>query len=52
MSMVETVISAIMDEYPMLLKWRMTVNAVFCLSSFLLGVIFTTEVMQYDNKTI
>ncbi|XP_071083813.1 sodium- and chloride-dependent glycine transporter 1-like [Haliotis cracherodii] len=45
--MVETVISAIMDEYPFLLKWRMSVNAVYCAVSFLLGLIFITEGGMY-----
>ncbi|XP_046555784.1 sodium-dependent proline transporter-like [Haliotis rubra] len=46
-AMVETVISAIMDEYPFLMKWRMSVNAVFCAVSFLLGLIFVTEGGMY-----
>ncbi|XP_046328951.2 sodium- and chloride-dependent glycine transporter 1-like [Haliotis rufescens] len=36
-----------MDEYPILLKWRMAINAVFCAASFLLGLIFTTEGGMY-----
>ncbi|XP_067650906.1 sodium- and chloride-dependent glycine transporter 1-like [Haliotis asinina] len=46
-AMVETVISAILDEYPFLMKWRMSVNAVFCAVSFLIGLIFVTEGGMY-----
>ncbi|XP_067652464.1 sodium- and chloride-dependent glycine transporter 1-like [Haliotis asinina] len=42
-SMVETVISAILDEYPWLLKWRVIVALGYCVISFLLGLLFTTE---------
>ncbi|XP_048251436.1 sodium- and chloride-dependent glycine transporter 1-like [Haliotis rufescens] len=46
-SMVETVISGIMDEYPFLLKWRTQVNLGYCIGSFLIGIIFTTEGGMY-----
>ncbi|XP_046551326.1 sodium- and chloride-dependent glycine transporter 1-like [Haliotis rubra] len=46
-SMVETVISGIMDQYPFLLKWRMHVTLGYCITSFLIGIIFTTEGGMY-----
>ncbi|XP_048247888.1 sodium- and chloride-dependent glycine transporter 1-like [Haliotis rufescens] len=46
-SLVETVTSAILDEYPSLLKWRVPVTLGYCLVSFLLGLIFTTEGGMY-----
>ncbi|XP_046543629.1 sodium- and chloride-dependent glycine transporter 1-like [Haliotis rubra] len=46
-SMVETVISAILDEFPWLLKWRVVVTLGYCVLSFLLGLLFTTEGGMY-----
>ncbi|XP_067660913.1 sodium- and chloride-dependent glycine transporter 2-like [Haliotis asinina] len=42
-SMVETVVTAILDEYPKLIRWRVTVNGIYCIVSFLLGLVMTTE---------
>ncbi|XP_046564508.1 sodium- and chloride-dependent glycine transporter 2-like [Haliotis rubra] len=46
-TMVETVISAIMDYFPSLMRWRLCVNAGYCLAAFLLGLIFATEGGMY-----
>ncbi|XP_046354589.2 sodium-dependent proline transporter-like [Haliotis rufescens] len=46
-TMVETVISAIMDQFPALLKWRLCVNAGYCTAAFLLGLVFATEGGMY-----
>ncbi|XP_067660141.1 sodium- and chloride-dependent glycine transporter 2-like [Haliotis asinina] len=51
-STVETVISAILDEYPFLLRWRIPVTAAYCLVSFLLGLIFTTEGGMYVHQLV
>ncbi|XP_046558902.1 sodium- and chloride-dependent glycine transporter 1-like [Haliotis rubra] len=51
-STVETVISGILDEYPFLLKWRIPVTAAYCLVSFLLGLIFTTEGGMYVYQLV
>ncbi|XP_046332791.2 sodium- and chloride-dependent glycine transporter 2-like [Haliotis rufescens] len=42
-SMVETVVTAILDEYPKLIRWRVLLNGVYCIVSFLLGLVMTTE---------
>ncbi|XP_046582686.1 sodium- and chloride-dependent glycine transporter 2-like isoform X3 [Haliotis rubra] len=42
-SHVETFMAAIMDEYPSLLRWRVPINAAYCLVSFLAGLVMTTE---------
>ncbi|XP_071096640.1 sodium- and chloride-dependent glycine transporter 2-like [Haliotis cracherodii] len=42
-SQVETFMTAILDEYPKLTKWRIPINAVYCLVSFLVGLVMTTE---------
>ncbi|XP_071096648.1 sodium- and chloride-dependent GABA transporter 1-like [Haliotis cracherodii] len=42
-SAAETVITAIVDEFRFLLKWRLLVTAVYCSVSFLAGLVLTTE---------
>ncbi|XP_046558856.1 sodium- and chloride-dependent glycine transporter 2-like [Haliotis rubra] len=42
-SQVETFMTAILDEYHNLVKWRIPIAAVYCLVSFLLGLVMTTE---------
>ncbi|XP_067653183.1 sodium- and chloride-dependent glycine transporter 1-like [Haliotis asinina] len=46
-SMVETVVSGILDQYQFLLKWRIHVTFGCCVGSFLIGIIFTTEGGMY-----
>ncbi|XP_046329013.2 sodium- and chloride-dependent glycine transporter 1-like [Haliotis rufescens] len=46
-SMVETALSVILDEYPFLMKWRSSIALGYCIVSFLMGIIFTTEGGMY-----
>ncbi|XP_046558833.1 sodium- and chloride-dependent glycine transporter 2-like isoform X1 [Haliotis rubra] len=42
-SQVETFMTAILDEYHSLVKWRIPIAAVYCLVSFLVGLVMTTQ---------
>ncbi|XP_046561673.1 sodium- and chloride-dependent glycine transporter 2-like [Haliotis rubra] len=46
-SQVETFMTAILDEYHNLVKWRIPIAAVYCLVSFLLGLVMTTELVDW-----
>ncbi|XP_067660755.1 sodium- and chloride-dependent glycine transporter 2-like [Haliotis asinina] len=42
-SQAETFMTAILDEYHSLVKWRIPIAAVYCLASFLGGLVMTTQ---------